>query len=376
MNKSKSIKDFNIKELLGVGSYGKVYRVTKKKNENVSFVLKQISLFNMKDDEIKDVKNESKLLSQINCKYIVKYYESWIENNCLNIIMEYCEKGDLSKLIKQYSSNGSSNTNVNSNIIEEEKGLPEEKIWNIFIQLCIGLHYLHSRKILHRDLKTQNILISKNDTIKIADFGVAKALSHTTFAKTFVGTPYYLSPEICEEKPYNEKSDIWALGCCIFQMTNLKHPFNASNQPALIMKILNNPVPPILSMYSKELQEIVNLMLDKDHSTRPKLNEIIRNESFLIKCKQYNLLELLSYETGIFENQLIKFNNITGIEKQTLSKQISSPKNLNVPTINNNSNINSVLITSGIAVNKSEIQNYKNLVQNSKMSKVFLLRIY
>lgn len=370
MNKSKSIKDFNIKELLGVGSYGKVYRVTKKKNENVSFVLKQISLFNMKDDEIKDVKNESKLLSQINCKYIVKYYESWIENNCLNIIMEYCEKGDLSKLIKQYSSNGSSNINVNSNVIEEEKGLPEEKIWNIFVQLCIGLHYLHSRKILHRDLKTQNILISKNDTIKIADFGVAKALSHTTFAKTFVGTPYYLSPEICEEKPYNEKSDIWALGCCIFQMTNLKHPFNASNQPALIMKILNSPVPSILSIYSKELQEIVNLMLDKDHLTRPKLNEIIRNESFLIKCKQYNLLEILSYETGIFENQLLKFNNISGIEKQTLSKQISSPKNLNVHTNNNNnSNINNVLITSGIAVNKSEIQNYKNLVQNSKMSK-------
>lgn len=279
MKKLKTIKDYNIKELLGIGSYGKVYRVTKKKDDKLSLVLKQISLFNMKDDEIKEVKNEAKLLSSLNSRYIVKYYESWVENGCLNIIMEFCEKGDLSKLIKEYSSNG--NNNGVSNLLNNNKetGLPEEKIWNILVQMCIGLNYLHSKKILHRDLKTQNILITKNDNVKIGDLGVAKALSHTTFAKTFVGTPYYLSPEICEEKPYNEKSDIWALGCCIYQMSTLKHPFNASSQPALIMKILRDKYLPISIEYSPELHSLIDIMLEKNHFVRPKIGDILRNPS-------------------------------------------------------------------------------------------------
>lgn len=277
MKKCKTIRDYNIKELLGVGSYGKVFRVTKRKDEKSSFVLKQISLFNMKSDEIKEVKNEAKILSSINSRYIVKYFESWIENTCLNIIMEFCEKGDLSKLIKQYSSNGNSNNNINNVISDKDTGLPEEKIWQILVQMCIGLNYLHSKKILHRDLKTQNILINKADVIKIGDLGVAKALSHTTFAKTFVGTPYYLSPEICEEKPYNEKSDIWALGCCIYQMATLNHPFNASSQPALIMKILRDQYKPISKEYSCELSNLIDIMLEKNHFVRPKIGDIIKN---------------------------------------------------------------------------------------------------
>lgn len=275
MKKAKTLKDYNIKELLGIGSYGKVYRITKKTDEKSSFVLKQISLFNLRDDEIKDVKNEAKLLSSINCKYIVKYYESWIENGCLNIVMEFCEKGDLSKLLKQYVSNGNSHNNGES----LEIGLPEDKIWDILIQLCIGVNYMHSKKILHRDLKTQNILITKNNMFKIGDLGVAKALSHTTFAKTFVGTPYYLSPEICEEKPYNEKSDIWALGCILYQMTSLKHPFNANSQPALIMKILRDKYKPISTEYSPELHSLIDLMLEKNHFIRPKIGDILRNPS-------------------------------------------------------------------------------------------------
>ena len=318
MQKLKTIKDYNVKEMLGVGSYGKVFRVTKKNEEKQSYVLKQISLFNMRDEEIKEVKNEAKILSALNSKYIVKYYESWVENSCLNIIMEYCEKGDLSKLLKSTSSNG--NNNINQ---EDECGLPEDQIWSIMIQMAIGLNYLHSKKILHRDLKTQNILITKNNVIKIGDLGVAKALSHTTFAKTFVGTPYYLSPEICEEKPYNEKSDIWALGCCVYQMATLKHPFNANSQPALIMKILNDKLAPISKSYSEDLQLVINLMMDKNHFTRPMIGELLRNENFLQKCKQYNLYDLLAYETGYFPPQLLK---IGSKEKFNIKQQITSPK--------------------------------------------------
>lgn len=293
--KIKSLKDYIIKEQLGIGSFGKVYKVIKKESEpngtKQVLVLKQISLFNLRKEEVEEVNKEAKILSSLNSKYIVKYFDSWIENSTLNIIMEYCEKGDLGKYIKSVKDNKT-----------DEACLPEEEIWRIFIQICIGLSYLHNKKILHRDLKTQNILMNKYNLIKIADLGVAKVLDFNSFAKTFVGTPYYLSPEICEEKPYNEKSDVWALGCCIYQMATGKHPFNANSQPALIMKILKEKYSQISNVYSKELGILISLMLEKNHFRRPKVNELMRNEHITKKIYEYKLNEMISIEMGIFPN--------------------------------------------------------------------------
>jgi len=217
--------------------------------------------------QIEDVKNESKILSFINNTFIVKYFESFIENNCMNIVMEYCDGGDLSGLINHYSK-------VN-------KFIPEEKIWKIFIQICIGINQIHSKKILHRDLKTMNIfLIKENDQIRIGDLGVAKELNANSFANTFIGTPYYLSPEICEEKPYNEKSDIWALGCILYEMATFKHPFNATNQGALILKIMRGTYDPINTKeYSLELKKTVEMLLEKIYTKRPSIKEILKNPS-------------------------------------------------------------------------------------------------
>ena len=104
----------------------------------------------------------------------------------------------------------------------------EAKIWKFFIEMVLGLNYLHSNKILHRDIKTINMFLTKDDKIKIGDLGVAKTLNQTyNMAYTVVGTPYYLSPELCEEKPYNHKSDIWSLGCVLYELCTLRHPFEA-----------------------------------------------------------------------------------------------------------------------------------------------------
>lgn len=373
-----SLKDYSIKELLGVGSYGKVYRVIanrkyenkiklNQKNNTYSLVLKQISLFNMKDNEINEVKKEAKLLSSINSKYIVKYTNSWIENNCLNIIMEFCKKGDLSKLLKIYKE---------KNLEAVEKldiltnnsynyALKEEKIWYIFSQLCIGIHYLHSKKILHRDLKTQNILITDNNIFKIGDLGVAKVLSHTTFAKTFVGTPYYLSPEICEEKPYNEKSDIWALGCCVYQMATFNHPFNAQSQPALILKILKDNYLPISDKYSNELKSLIALMLEKDHFKRPKISDIIKNDNFIFKCKQYNLYDEIMYETGLYNNidKVNKDNQeiIAASNKKFINKIIISSKEKKISyNLNNKHKISEEKQSIVNKSNNSYFNNYRN----------------
>lgn len=220
----------------------------------------------MNKDQIEEVNNESKILSSLNNKYVVKYLESFTLNNSLNIVMEYCDGGDLGIYLKEQMKN--------------TKYLPEEKIWKIFIQICLGLNYIHNKKILHRDLKTMNIFLMKDERVRIGDLGVAKVLNQGSFANTFVGTPYYLSPEICEEKPYNEKSDVWALGCILYEMSTFKHPFNASNQGALIMKILNGNYEVIgYKEYSNDLKKMVYGLLERMYLKRPSVKEILRNPS-------------------------------------------------------------------------------------------------
>jgi NIMA (never in mitosis gene a)-related kinase len=291
LNKIQMIKDYVIKEKLGVGSYGVVYKV-QKKGEKQYMVLKQISLFNLDKGQVDEVKNESNILASLNSSFIVKYYDSFVENNNLNIIMEYCDGGDLSNYLSIQSKSG--------------KFLSEERIWKYFIQICVGLAYIHYKKVLHRDLKSLNIFLTKEEKIKIGDLGVAKVLSQTNFARTFVGTPYYLSPEICEEKPYNEKSDIWALGCILYEMATYRHPFNANNQGALILKILRGKYDPISHKdYSNELKMMISLLLEKSHFNRPSVVEIIKHPSnFIINFSfSYQSKELqfagFSYNTCI-----------------------------------------------------------------------------
>ena len=204
---------------------------------------------------------EAKILSQLNHKYIVKYYDSFESNNSLFIVMEYCENGDL-----------------NSFLLKMQKKTPhinENSIWKFFLQMLIGLAYIHSKKILHRDLKAMNIFLSKNNECKIGDLGVAKILQNTMHAHTFIGTPFYLSPEILEGKPYNEKSDVWALGCILYELCTFKHPYTGGNQAALFIKIKNGKFEPIPKLYSKEMKGIINTMLDKNFFSIPTLARIL-----------------------------------------------------------------------------------------------------
>ena len=129
-----------------------------------------------------------------------------------------------------------------------------------------------------------NIFLTKDDKVRIGDLGVAKKLnSENSFAHTFVGTPYYLSPEMCEEKPYNEKSDIWSLGCILYEMLTFNHPFNAKNPAALCLKILTSKYDPIPREYSCDIKKIVELLLEKDYLKRPSIFEIIKNQSKILK---------------------------------------------------------------------------------------------
>jgi serine/threonine protein kinase len=163
----------------------------------------------------------------------------------------------------------------------------KNKVWDFFIQTCIGVQYLHARKILHRDLKTINLFLYKDGRLKIGDLGVAKEVleSHT---ETIVGTPYYLSPELCEEKPYNNKSDIWSLGWILYELCTWKHPFDAKTQGGLFLKIIKGVYEPIPDCYSKDLSEIIDKWLQKNCKDRPSIQQILENEKLIELATELN----------------------------------------------------------------------------------------
>lgn len=200
------------------------------------------------------------------------------------------------------------------NRIKAQKGklLAESLILDWFTQICLAIKHIHDKKILHRDLKSQNVFLNKNGIIKLGDFGISKCLEHT-FEKvqTIVGTPYYLSPEIVQNKPYSFKSDIWSLGILLYEMTALKMPFDANSLPLLYVKIIRGNYSTVPNSFSKELRNLINSLLLVDPEKRPTINEILRLP--LIKSRIKNFLNENQYDDEFSHTILHKFVNIIDI---------------------------------------------------------------
>ena len=339
------IKEYIIKQTLGKGSYGIVYKV-QKENTNEIYVIKQIALRGLSQKEIDEVRQEAKILSSINSDFVVKYYDSFEENDNINIVMEYCDEGDLNDFIIKKK--------------ESQTLIEEDLIWNLFIKITIGLAHIHQMKILHRDLKTMNIFLKNGFQVKIGDLGVAKILLKNSFAKTLIGTPYYLSPEICQEKPYNDKSDVWALGCILYELCTFKHPFDAKSQGALILKIMNNTPENVNNTYSKDLCNLIHLLLEKESEKRPSCKDILNLDFIVNKIKK---LGLFNYIKNFIQekNLLINVNNNS---KNINSNQNNSRYNLKnelykkeIIDSNKYKNINNNIQFSGIKINEIVLGN-------------------
>ena len=292
------LKNYIIEEELGKGTYGVVFKAKKRSDNNI-YVIKQISLKGLTNSQKSEVKLESEILRKIKSKYVVQYYDSFEENNNLNIVMEYCESGDLNGFIEKQK--------------KSKYLLHEADVWKFFIKITLGLADIHKLKILHRDLKSLNIFLKQGNDVRVGDLGVAKILNQTFFAKTFIGTPYYLSPEICEDKPYNDKSDVWALGCILYELCTYQHPFTARSQGGLILKILNDNPKPIDNYYSKELRDLISIIFNKDYHKRPSCEQILGMTCVIEKAKKF----------GIFED--IK-NSFPDIESRTSNDKIKLDK--------------------------------------------------
>mmetsp|Transcript_112887 Transcript_112887/g.319334 ORF Transcript_112887/g.319334 Transcript_112887/m.319334 type:complete len:428 (+) Transcript_112887:246-1529(+) len=246
---------------IGQGSYGKAVLVHD--SEGKSYVMKIIEMTRMDTKQRKDTINEVKVLSSLKHPYIISYRESYIENRSLVIIMDYAEGGDLHQRITKTRQAG--------------KTFSEERVLRWFTEGTLALKYLHDKHVLHRDLKSQNLFLTAQDRLRIGDFGISKVLESTgAFARTAIGTPYYLSPEICLERPYSFSSDIWALGCVLYELAALRVPFDAQSLQKLVQKITRGPAPVLPPNYSAELKQLCGDLLHRDESQRPCAVEILQ----------------------------------------------------------------------------------------------------
>ncbi|NXW47513.1 NEK4 kinase, partial [Nyctiprogne leucopyga] len=246
---------------VGKGSYGDVSLV-RHQQDGKQYVIKKLNLKNASNRERKAAEQEAQLLSQLKHPNIVTYRESWQgEDGLLYIVMGFCEGGDLYHKLKE----------------QKGKLLPENQVVEWFVQIAMALQYLHEKHILHRDLKTQNVFLTRTNIIKVGDLGIARVLENQSdMASTLIGTPYYMSPELFSNKPYNYKSDVWALGCCVYEMATLKHAFNAKDMNSLVYRIIEGKLPPMPKDYSPQLVKIIQTMLSKKPEERPSVKSILR----------------------------------------------------------------------------------------------------
>ncbi|KAH0630051.1 hypothetical protein JD844_012637 [Phrynosoma platyrhinos] len=255
------LEEYALVRAVGKGSYGEV-SLARHRRESKQYVIKRLNLKHASRRERKAAEQEAQLLSQLKHPNIVTYRESWEgEDGFLYIVMTFCEGGDMYHKLK------------------EQKGqlLPESQVVEWFVQIAMALQYLHEKHILHRDLKTQNVFLTRSNIIKVGDLGIARVLENQyDMASTLIGTPYYMSPELFSNKPYNYKSDVWALGCCAYEMATLKHAFNAKDMNSLVYRIIEGKLPPMPKDYSIQLKELIRTMLSKKPEERPSVRSILR----------------------------------------------------------------------------------------------------
>ncbi|XP_032990938.1 serine/threonine-protein kinase Nek1 isoform X1 [Rhinolophus ferrumequinum] len=265
---------------IGEGSFGKAILV-KSTEDGKQYVIKEINISKMSNKEREESRREVAVLANMKHPNIVQYRESFEENGSLYIVMDYCEGGDLFKRI-----------NAQKGILFQE-----DQILDWFVQICLALKHVHDRKILHRDIKSQNIFLTKNGTVQLGDFGIARVLNSTVeLARTCIGTPYYLSPEICENKPYNNKSDIWALGCVLYEMCTLKHAFEAGNMKNLVLKIISGSFPPVSLHYSYDLRSLLSQLFKRNPRDRPSVNSILEKGFIAKRIEKFLSPQLIAEE--------------------------------------------------------------------------------
>ena len=329
------MNDFQIISKLGEGAYSTVFKV-KRNIDNKIYALKKVKLLNLSEKEKENSLNEARILASVKSNFVVSYKEAFFDekDNTLCIIMEFADRGDLYQKIVQHKK---------SAILFEESD-----IWRIFIQLVKGLKSLHDLKILHRDMKSANVFLFSNGSAKLGDLNVSK-VAKRGLGYTQTGTPYYASPEVWKDKPYDNKSDVWSLGCVLYEMITLRPPFRAQNMEGLYNKVCKGQFSRIPDKFSEDLSKIVQYLLQVNPILRPSCEQILNHP--------------------IIQKRIEYFKSFAGdedTEDKCLLKTIHMPKNLlflsdKLPKPNYDKQFKS---SNSNGINTEESHNYRSFNRN------------
>ena len=362
---------YKLLKLLGEGSFGKAY-LCENLSDNSHCVIKQIPLDGLDEQEKKETYNEVLILKKVNHSNIIKFIDVFKKSkpiNTLNIVTEYADDGDLNQKIEKLK--------------QKKSPFTEKEIINYLIQICLALNHIHKKKIIHRDLKSGNIFLTKGGLVKLGDFGISKGFKNTwEKAKSKVGTPYYLSPEIINNKPYDSKSDIWALGVMLYEMMTFKMPFNANSLPALSLKILRGIYQQPSSYYSKDLINLVKQCLTLEPKKRPSAEMILKMN--FIKKRICGYLDEINFNENLSmtvirkykekkEKKIIGLNNKKVISNRNKNNNDINNKKLKI-NFNNNKNFDNdkgKLINFFKKKNNAENNNVDNNKNNEKINLKF-----
>jgi len=271
-----SLNDFELGKELGKGAFGSVTIVKRKEDQKI-YAMKRVKIGRLSQKEKLNSFNEVRILASIEHKNIIGYKEAFFDDKSktLNIVMEYADGGDLNTQIKE---------------IKQKKLFFEEKqIWSTLIQILEGLNYLHKSSIIHRDLKSANIFLTKDGIVKIGDLNVSKILTKMVTTNTQTGTPYFASPEIWNDQPYDYKCDIWSVGCIIYEMASLHVPFRGVSMQNLYKNVLRGIYQQIPFRYSDDLKQIIKSILVVNPKKRPSAKELLENPIIKKKIEEFEL---------------------------------------------------------------------------------------
>lgn len=249
---------YDILKKIGKGNFGSAYIVKNAKNER-KYVLKRVDISRMPPKDVDLVRQETKLLAALEHPHIVSYRDSfWNGANELCLVMIYCEGGDLAQAV------------------QAGKGkIPEQQLVEWFHQIALALAYLHAQRVLHRDLKPANVFLSGNKAI-LGDFGISRVLENSLeMVLTQVGTPYYMSPELLQNQPYSFKSDVWALGCMLYEVLALRRPFEAKDLRGLMEVVVRGRYEPVPVHFSEETAALVDALLQTRSDARPTMAHVV-----------------------------------------------------------------------------------------------------
>ena len=346
---NSSMNDFKIEKVLGKGSFGSVYLV-RRKEDNKIYALKSVILEKLNKKEQQNSVNEVRILASVNHPNVIGYKEAFWDDsqNTLNIVMEYADDGDLQTKITK---------------MRKEGGMFQENlIWSYSIQMIEGLKALHDKKIMHRDLKSANIFLVKDKhQCKLGDMNVSKVIKEKELL-TQTGTPYYASPEVWRDEPYSYKSDLWSIGCVIYELCALRPPFKGKDLDELFLNVCKGKPERISKVYSDDLWKMILMLLKVDVKARCDcdmfLNSTLITKKIQEMKKQNKDYKNLEKNKEINDGDLldtIKFENIMDIKRQ-------------LPTKKNYSNNNAGLV-SGKKINKNKDKDNKNNAYNNEHNK-------